>query len=158
MKKILVGVAIAVFLLSLFSCYSTSHTPSKKKLNWLSYSKGVKKAKKEKIPTLVFFNADWCYWCRKMMREFNKDKRILNYLDKNFSLILVNVDEERNLVIKYKVVGVPTLWFLEPDGKKISPLNEYPEADNFLDILKYVKEEHYKNITFQEYIKNIKEK
>lgn len=156
MKKNLAGVIIVASLLSLFSCYSTSRTPTKKELNWLSYSEGVEKAKKEKMPTLVFFNADWCYWCRKMIREFNKDKRIMNYLDKNFSLILVDVDEERNLVIKYKVVGVPTLWFLKPDGEKISPLNEYPGEDNFLDILKYVKEEHYKKLTFQEYKRKIK--
>lgn len=144
------------FLFFSSSCTGKSHDKKKRELKWLSYEDGLIKARKDKKHTIIFFNADWCYWCRKMMKEFTRSEKIFNYLNNNFSLVLVNVDEEYDLLVKYDIVGVPTLVFLQPNSEEISQLNYYPGEDEFLNILKYVKEEHYKKMTFKEYKKKMK--
>ncbi|MFH2058708.1 MAG: thioredoxin fold domain-containing protein [Pseudomonadota bacterium] len=82
-----------------------------------------------------------------------KDSTIYNYLNENFISIRINTDHQKAFAIKWKVKGLPSLWFLEPDSTKISNVPGYVDKKQFLSILNYIHTNSYGKISFQEFLK-----
>ena len=136
--------------------------------NWLSYNEALLKAEKENKSILVFFYSDGCGWCDKMEREVYTNKEVKQLLADKFVSVKINASSnnkivqngeeitEKKLATLFQVTGYPTTWFLENKDKGIAPLPGYIPAEQFVTVLKYIGEEWYKKITFQEYIENNK--
>jgi len=139
-------------------------------LVWYKYDQGLKKAEKDKKHLMVYFYTKYCGYCRKMEKNTFSDQEVKKVLGDDY--INVRVDggsknkvnfngsqiTERELALKYRVMGYPVNWFLKPDGEKIAPLVGYRPAEDFLDVLGYVKDGAYEKMSFSEYIKKKKEK
>ena len=137
-------------------------------LNWLKYDEALLKAEKESKYILVFFYADGCSWCDKMEREVYANEEVKQILSDKFISVKINAGSnnkivqngeeitEKKLATLFKVTGYPTTWFLEDKDKGIAPLPGYIPAEQFVTVLKYIGEEWYKKITFQEYVENNK--
>ncbi len=119
------GWAIGLFLL-VFSQLGASSIP------WITnYSEGVKKAKAESKPLLVFFTgSDWCGWCQKLdtealdTAEFGKlteDKFVFVKLDfpAKSKLSATETQENKELQKRFAVRGFPTIVLLTPDEEQI---------------------------------------
>jgi len=91
-----------------------------------------------------------------MEEESFTNPEIRDYLTKHFVLIRVDIDREKKTASSYFVRALPTSWFLEPDGSKITSIPGYTYPNLFLSVLKYVTSESYKKKTLQEYIKSQK--
>jgi thioredoxin-related protein len=65
----------------------------------------------------------------------------------------VDTDVQKIIANNWKVKGLPTLWFLEPSGKKISAVPGYVEKNRLLMILKYIHTQNYGKISFHEFVK-----
>lgn len=136
-------------------------------INWLPYNEGLALAEKENKYVLVYFYTDWCSWCKKMDREVYSDKEIIKIMSQNFVSIRINTEAEskvaengkeiteRELAKLYQVSGVPAIWFLESDRKRIAPLPGYVPPQRFKIVLNYIGEGWYKNISFEEYLEEI---
>lgn len=74
-----------------------------------------KEVLESKIPVLVDFYSNYCPPCKML-------EPIFEQLEEEFKgeikFLRVNVDENRNLAIKYNIMGVPTL-ILFKDGEEI---------------------------------------
>jgi thioredoxin-related protein len=57
----------------------------------------------------------------------------------------------QKLARSFGIRGVPATYFLKPDGTIITNVPGYVPVDNFSLILKYLGEEHYLSISFEEY-------
>ena len=68
---------------------------------------------KSNVPVLVDFNAEWCGPC-KMLRPV-LDELVIDL--KNSKIVSVNVDDSRNLAIKYNVSSIPCLVLIK-EGKE----------------------------------------
>ena len=135
-------------------------------LNWLSYNEGLLKAEKESKHILIYFYTDECGFCDKMDNEVYTDEEVKKILFDKFIAIKINaksnkkVEEngeeitEKKLALLYQVAGYPTTWFLEINRERIAPLPGYVPAEQFVTVLKYISEEWYKKISFQEYVEN----
>ena len=134
--------------------------------NWLSYNEALLKAEKESKSILVFFYSDGCSWCDKMEREVYANNEVKKILADKFVSVKINASSnnkvevngeeitEKAFSLSYQVTGYPTTWFLEDKDKGIAPLPGYIPAEQFVTVLKYIGEEWYKKITFQEYVEN----
>jgi thioredoxin-related protein len=91
-----------------------------------------------------------------MEAESFTNPEIRDYLTKHFVLIRVDIDKEKKTASSYFVRALPTSWFLEPDGSKITSVPGYAYPTIFLSVLKYVTSESYKKMTLHEYIKSQK--
>jgi len=126
MKEIgraLLLIAILMFL-SLFEVGTIYSASSGNKLP----SEMIKEALKNKRPFVIDFYADWCPPCRAMAP-------IMEELEKKYKgkvdVIKVNVDlsQNRSIVIKYKVVSIPTFVFIDSEGKISNIVIGYREKE-----------------------------
>jgi thioredoxin-related protein len=120
---------------------------------WKDYTPGMAQAKKSDRPIFLYFGAPWCTYCTKLKKTTFKDTRVTEYLNRNFVSIQVNTDNQRDLAKKWRIKGLPTMWFLESDGNKVNTLPGYVGADQFLQILKYIHTGSYTTMEFQEFVK-----
>jgi thiol:disulfide interchange protein len=122
-------------------------------IGWNDYTPGMAMAGKGTKPIFLYFHASWCTYCTKLKQTTFKDKKILAYLEKNFVSIQVDTDKNQALSNEWKVKGLPTLWFLEPDGTKINSIPGYMDAAQLLQILKYIHTRSYNTMKFKDFIK-----
>jgi len=131
-------------------------TAGPKAIAWKDYTPGMSLAKKEGKRIFLYFQASWCGYCVKLKKETFTDDRVKAYLNDHFVSIGVDTDKRENLAGQWGVRGLPTLWFLEPDGTKINSLPGFVTADQLLTILQYIHTQSYKTMNFQEYVRQKK--
>jgi thioredoxin 1 len=76
------------------------------------------------IPVVVDVFASWCGPCQQMAPIFDE---LAKELDGKYKLVKINIDEERDLAIKYNVSSIPTFLFIkggEVVGKEMGYLNK----------------------------------
>lgn len=122
-------------------------------IGWQGYTPGLAMAGNQSKPVFLYFHADWCTYCKKLKQTTFKDKKVRAYLEENFISIQVDTEKNKPLAEEWRVKGLPTLWFLEPDGTRISSLPGYIDAAQFLQILKFIHTRSYETMDFQEFIK-----
>jgi thioredoxin-related protein len=182
MKKSINFVFILILLFSIGIFYNlsgktalggdeTKKNPSSTKqtntLTWYKYDEGLAKAKKEKKHILVAFYTNWCGWCKRMDKNTYGDEEIKKVLSKNYVPIKVNAESKDQVEVdgkkitetqlareQYKVRSYPVTWFLKSSGEKIAPYLGYVDAQNFLKVLNYMKDDIYDKMSFDEYLKN----
>ncbi len=76
---------------------------------------------------------------------------IAQFLNDHFVLIRTNIDKERKISADYYVRSLPTSWFLEPDGSKITNIPGYVDPETFSIILNYIDSGSYKTMTLKEF-------
>ena len=104
-------------------------------------------AKKEKKPIIMLFTgSDWCPPCMKMERTTWKDAKVVEYVNKNYIPLLVDlprgkqlpaeqVQKNQALSAKYKLRYVPTIVVTDADGKELGRTG-FNTPDSFLKFLK----------------------
>jgi thioredoxin-related protein len=131
--------------------------------SWLDYEAGVAKARSEGKYMVIDFYTDWCHWCKVMDKDtFSKDEIKSRFAD---SFVTIRVDAEsdkpqgsspdapsgKQLAASFGVRSYPTLWFLDSEGGKISPLPGFVDADRFGGILDFISTGSYKSMNYQEF-------
>lgn len=122
-------------------------------IGWKDYTPGMALAGKGNKPIFLYFHAPWCTYCTKLKQTTFKDKKVLAYLENNFVSIQVDTDKNKALSNEWKVKGLPTLWFLEPDGTKINSIPGYLDAAQLFLVLKYIHTKSYTTMNFQDFMK-----
>jgi thiol:disulfide interchange protein len=122
-------------------------------IGWKDYTPGMALARKENKSIFLYFHAPWCTYCTKLKKTTFKDEQVIAYLEENFISVQVNTDENQPLANQWGVKGLPTMWFLESNGKKINSMPGYVEAGQLLQILKYVHTKSYTTMEFHEFVK-----
>ncbi len=122
-------------------------------IEWKDYTPGMALARKENKSIFLYFHAPWCTYCTKLKKTTFKDEQVLAYLKENFISIQVNTDENKPLANKWRVKGLPTLWFLESTGNKINSMPGYIDAGQLLQVLKYIHTKSYATMEFHEFVK-----
>ena len=106
----------------------------------------LQQALSENNKSLVMLDlyADWCVACKEFEKETFSDPRV----QKNFGdMLLLQVDmtknseENRALMTKYKVLGLPTILFFNRDGKEIegSRVNGFMPPVEFLQWIQKIR-------------------
>ena len=74
---------------------------------------------------VVDFYADWCGPCKMFAPVFLEAK---NEYEGRVSFAKVNVDDNRSLALKYKVLGIPTTIFFK-DGEAVDRVSGIMDKD-----------------------------
>lgn len=99
-----------------------------------SLTEAFEQAKKEKKLVFVDFYADWCGPCKQLAREVFTKPEVGAYYNEKFICVKVNTEEVANkmYVRQYKVTSLPTLSYIQPDGKLISSVSGTMSVEDFI--------------------------
>ncbi len=124
---------------------SNQKNPNIKKMNWQTFSsESLAQAAQGHRAVIVDFSADWCGACKELEKYTFNDEKIIDE-SQRFSLLRVDATEESEILTKlknqFKVVGLPTMIFIDSNGKIIDSLTltGFEEAPEFLKRMKSVQ-------------------
>ncbi len=152
---------MAIVFLTILSAQTKTES---KNITWNSFDKGLAEAKKSNKKVLVDIWTEWCKWCKEMDKKTYSDKRIQEYLRKNFVLVKLNPETDGTVTYDGKkypaaefsqgmgIESYPSTLFLQSNGKPITILPGYSEADMFIHVLSFIKEEQYQKKKFSDYL------
>jgi len=121
-------------------------------VRWESHREATERARAEDKPLLLHFTAPWCKWCDKMRRETYADRAVRAYLNEQFTMAMIDTEKLPGLARKYGVKGLPTLWFLSADGKRLTRLDGFVSAENLLPLLEFVATKAYETYDYQPWL------
>ena len=106
----------------------------------LSYFEAKKEAATTGKLMFIKFGAPWCLPCRQMEETTFQDLRVLNYMERNYVKLDINVDDFDGLNLRsyFNVKRMPTILVFSSNGNFLGQYNRYLSADAFLKIM----EEH----------------
>ncbi|MCP4293721.1 MAG: thioredoxin family protein [bacterium] len=155
-NKFLIQGLVAVFLLLILPVLVVAEEPTENEskrpsIPWQKYHGARATAKAESKPIMLHFTNEWCSGCKKMDKITYQNFEVMRYLQENFSCGWVNIENERSLAKKYKVDGLPTLWFLDSKGKALTSVDGYISPERLLLILEYLNTKAYKSMSYEKW-------
>lgn len=90
-----------------------------------------------KIVMLVF-DQDSCYYCDLFKNEVLSDENVQKELNENYVVAVSDVNQDPQLAGQLRVVGTPTIVFLDSNASEIDRIDGYVPADEFLDFIKEI--------------------
>jgi len=131
---------------------------------WLEFEKAVATAKKERRLLVVDFYTDWCGWCKVMDRDTYANAEVVKYAKTR--LVMAKVNAESGALTRYKdrsltyqqlalafgVRGYPATVFISPEGEFLTLVSGFIAPDQFLPILEFLAEGHYKSMKYEEFL------
>lgn len=133
-------------------------------VNWTSLEKAQKQASQNNKKVMVFAEADWCQYCKRMHKEVFPKKSVQDSLSKYFYPVKLDVDSkqkirfngqeftQRSLSRKFRVSGTPTTIFLDSKGKILGTQPGFLRPEIFDKLLAYVGGERFNSLSFKEYL------
>ena len=80
---------------------------------------------KSTLPVVIDMFAPWCGPCQLMAPIFDE---LAKELAAKYKLVKINIDNERDLAVKYKVSSIPTFVFVT-DGAMVDKATGYMSKD-----------------------------
>jgi len=135
-RKHLKGFGILITLLlatqMLASCTRETKEEAASEVTWLtSYEEAMTSAKKNNQPIMIDFYADWCGWCKRLDSDTYVHEDVVT-LAQGFVSLKIDADVEKAISSKYKVVGLPTILFIDTNGNEIHRVVGYRPPEDFV--------------------------
>jgi thioredoxin-related protein len=107
------------------------------------YDAALETAKKDKKLVMVDLYTDWCGWCKKLDKDTYGDKDVEAKLTKDFVAVKLNPEKsprDAKLSQGFGTTGYPHIVFVDANGKKVSEIDGYLPAAQFLERLNAISE------------------
>ena len=109
-------------------------------VDWVKdYNAAMQSAVKTDKTVMVMVVSQTCRWCKKMKHRTLEDERVENKL-KEFIPVQVMRDDVFVKKAFPKIYGVPTIFFIRPDGRVIQEVVGYFGVEDFLSYIADVEQ------------------
>lgn len=95
------------------------------------YNTALATSKQTGRPIVVFFEATWCKWCKKMKSETLTNQAVQQAL-RPFILVYVDTDQNRSLAQKFGVSGIPAYIITDATQQKLNSGNGFMDTSTFV--------------------------
>lgn len=159
--KIYKLILATLIVVSLFAQLNAA--PADKEIKWENFEQAIERAQKENKYIVMDVYTDWCQWCKIMDKKTYSDQRIVDLAQKKIIFVKLNAESSDSVTVQNTAItkrelsyalgieGYPATVFLNPAGEFITRVSGFIEADEFVKILEFIGDEHYKNMSFQEF-------
>lgn len=93
----------------------------------------LNKARTEGKPVFVYARSKYCGACKQFESETFTNESVIEKLNKDFVLLSIDVDEQKNETRNFRLRVTPTEIFLDQNGTEIKRLLGYRTNQTFLD-------------------------
>ena len=148
-----------------------------KKIQWMNFTDMQKRIKQNPKKVFVDIYTDWCGWCKVLEKKTYTKSHLIDYLNENYYSVKFNGEQKQNVNFagqEFKFIpsgrsgyheltaaltegrlSYPMLVFIDEKLNPITYVAGFQEADELMDILVYLNEEHYKskNMSFRDFKK-----
>jgi hypothetical protein len=82
------------------------------------YEAGLREAARRQRPAFVYFDANWCSWCQQYKQGSLSDAGVRERLTRDYVAVRVDFDARPDLVLQYRVRGLPYTLILDARGAR----------------------------------------
>ncbi|MGK7389035.1 MAG: thioredoxin family protein [Candidatus Cyclobacteriaceae bacterium M2_1C_046] len=147
-------------------------------VNWMTFEEAVEANKKEPKKIFIDVYTDWCGWCKVMDKNTFNHPTIAKYLNENFYNVKLDAEQKEDITFNghtFKFVAsgrkgyhelaaalldgklsYPTVVFMDEQLRIIQPLPGYQKPEQFDPIVRFIGDDHYKQIEWESYRKEYK--
>lgn len=132
-------------------------------ITWYTLKEAQKLARENDKKVLVYAEAVWCTYCKKMEREVFPRKEIIESMEKYYYPVRVDIESDKKMEFngeaitgsqfaqKYRVQGTPTIFFIDKEGQILGTQPGFIPAETFSILLSFVGSDAHQEISFGEY-------
>lgn len=136
-----IGIAVLLLVSGVAFAIPRNHGEG---VQWQKYSAGaLASARAEGKPVVIDFYADWCLPCKELDEKTFTDGAVISEMDRfvrvKADLTVPSDETTKALTKQYAIMGVPTILFLDENGREVSRLTGFEPADEFLQRVKAVR-------------------
>ena len=135
-------------------------------VEWVSFPDGLRRASESGKKLLVDIFSPNCGWCTRMQKEAYSTESVVDYVTAHFVTARLDIDVLYDTVA-YKNVevssgqlayglgarGTPTTVFMTSGGEYITRLPGYRAPDEYLQVLRFIATDAYREMSFDEWRK-----
>lgn len=111
-------------------------------LTWSrSLDASLQKAQAENKPVMIYFWAIWCQYCAKFQSDTLGNPQVKEILEKDYVLVAMDLDVDRDISRKYGVSYPPYVLFLDGNDKVLERVAGAVDAGYLLPIVTKVRDE-----------------
>ncbi len=100
-----------------------------------SLEEGKNLSKESGKTIFLYFHASWCSWCRRFENDVLTNPDVLETLSHDFIAVAVDVDRNTGTAGRFKIIGTPSMIFLDAEGQEIYRVRGYQSLDDFKETL-----------------------
>lgn len=164
--------AIRAVIFMLLLCTATTPLAAQKTdtqvVEWFDFEEAFDRAREDSATVILFMEADWCTYCKKMKREVFPDKEVAKLINRHFYMVSVDIESDRPLIWKDRewtekefsqhldLYATPTFVFMSPEQDVIGSKPGYTEKEVLVTLLGYISSGAVEQMSFEEYLKSLK--
>jgi thioredoxin-related protein len=97
-----------------------------------TYEEALILAKEKNKPIFIYFEAEWCGYCKQMKKNVLSNREVKNTISQNYIELFIDIDSDPATKSLFRVKSVPTYLICSPDGDVIQKHSGYQDVRNFL--------------------------
>lgn len=166
MKRLILANLTGILILLATCSNATAQSSSAEGIKWYSLEQAQEQALKRDKKVLIYAEATWCGYCRKMDREVFPASEVINTMEKYYFPVRLDIESDRKIMFngtemterqfarEYRVTGTPTTFFVNREGQILGAQPGFIPAEIFATLLTYVGTEAYTQVEFDQYMKD----
>lgn len=157
-----------IYLLFFMVITASGSISGKADITWYSFQKAQQLAGENDKKVLVYAEAVWCTYCKKMEKEVFPRQKVIDTIAEYYYPVRVDIESDKELVFndqtmtgsqfaqKYRVSGTPTFFFIDKKGEILGAQPGFIPHDVFTELLAFVGSDAHKRVSFDDYRKENK--
>lgn len=157
---------IPLFLLLLFILADFDRAVAQSdSLSWNVFNSAKTSADENGKTLFLFFEAEWCGFCKQMRSEVFPLDSVQNNVQNGFIPVSIDIESDEKIVYQDKemsqksfshqmrIDATPTIMFMDNDGEVIGRYRGFADENEFTLLLDYIRGGDVENLDFAEYKK-----
>jgi thioredoxin-related protein len=135
-------------------------------VEWYNFDEAGRLASESGKSILIFFEAEWCGFCKKMHRVVFTDPMVQGLMEEHFIPVKIDIESKKELTYKgdkmsykafsqlMKLQATPTTIFLQSDHSVIGNKPGYMNTTEWSVLLKYIYTNNWKDSSYESFRKS----